>query len=112
VLLDKNSKKTRFLTQVVAELGLENVTVMHARCEDFRPAHGFTSILSRAFGSIRLFVETTQHLLAPGGRWLAMKGQYPEQELAELPPRFVVQSSERAAIKGRDIERHIIVVTN
>lgn len=106
-LLDKNSKKTRFLTQVAAELKLVNVEVVHKRCEEFHPAQGFDSILSRAFGTIRLFVETNEHLLHPDGSFLAMKGKYPQEELNELPDRFFAHVS-RLDIKGIDIERHIV----
>lgn len=108
VLLDKNSKKTRFQTQAIAELGLKNIAAVHDRCEDFQPAQGFDSILSRAFSTLRTFVETTEHLLAPTGIFIAMKGKYPQEELDDLPGHFVAQSSKRLAIKGVDVERHVI----
>lgn len=107
-LVDKNSKKTRFLTQAVAELGLKNVQVVHFRGEEFHPAHGFDNILSRAFGSLRLFVETTSHLLNPDGELIAMKGKYPDDELADLPAKVSVQSVQRIDINGIDIERHLV----
>lgn len=107
-LVDKNSKKTRFLIQAVAELGLKNVQVVHFRGEEFHPAHGFDSILSRAFGSLRLFVETTKHLLNPNGELIAMKGKYPDDELADLPAKVSVQSVQRIDINGIDIERHLV----
>jgi 16S rRNA (guanine527-N7)-methyltransferase len=108
VLMDKNSKKTRFLTQAVAELGLTNVEVIHSRCEDFHPAHCFDSILSRAFGTIGMFVETTQHLLCSHGQFIAMKGKYPQEELTEIPEHYSVLDVARLNIKGMDAERHIV----
>lgn len=113
-LLDKNSKKTRFLTQAIAELGLKNTQAVHQRGEEFHPAHGFDSILSRAFGSLRLFVDTTAHLLNPGGKLIAMKGKMPDDELAELadlPNKVRVQSVQHIDIKGVDIERHVVCLT-
>jgi 16S rRNA (guanine527-N7)-methyltransferase len=107
-LVDKNSKKTRFLIQAVAELGLKNVQVVHFRGEEFHPAHGFDNILSRAFGSLRLFVDTTRHLLNPDGELIAMKGKYPDDELADLPTEVSVQSVQHIDIKGIDIERHLV----
>lgn len=109
-LLDKTAKKTRFLTQVSAELGLKNVEIINARCEDFEYSSGFDGILSRAFGSLALFVATTEHLLAPNGKLIAMKGKYPQTELDEIPPDFCVEKSERVDIKGMNIERHVIVL--
>jgi 16S rRNA (guanine527-N7)-methyltransferase len=108
VLLDKTQKKTRFLVQVVAALGLKNVTVVCARCEAFRSATGFDSIVSRAFGTIALLLTSTQHLIRPEGQFLAMKGNYPEQELTELPTDFAVSSIEKLRIYGLDAARHLV----
>lgn len=110
-LLDKNSKKTRFLTQVCAELKLNNVTAIHARCEDFQPAQCFDNILSRAFGSLRLFTETTAHLLCDEGEFIAMKGKFPQEELDELPAQFLLQKMAPLDIKGIDVERHVICLS-
>ena len=108
VLLDKNSKKTRFLTQTIAELNLKNVSAVHNRSEDFHPAHCFDSILSRAFGTIEMFMETTNHLLCTNGIWIAMKGKYPEEELSILSDRNLTETMTRLSIKGIDVERHVI----
>jgi 16S rRNA (guanine527-N7)-methyltransferase len=107
-LLDKNNKKTRFMTQAVAELGLTNVTVIHSRTEDFKPAQCFDSILSRAFGTLHMFTETTAHLLCSDGIWLAMKGKYPDDELADIADRCKIQKIARLDLKGITIERHIV----
>src|SRR5438445_5925919 len=88
VLLDSNSKKTRFLTQVMCDLSLKNVDVVHARCEDYNPDIKFDSILSRAFASIEVMLETTQHLLAEQGQFLAMKGVYPTAEIKTISSPF------------------------
>lgn len=108
VLLDKNSKKTRFLTQVIAELGLKNVEVVHGRCEDFQPSERFDSILSRAFAALPLFVTGTVHLLKPSGYLIAMKGKYPQAELDAVPDTFKVESVTRLNVQGVEIERHIV----
>ncbi|MFZ5503565.1 MAG: 16S rRNA (guanine(527)-N(7))-methyltransferase RsmG [Pseudomonadota bacterium] len=79
-LLDSNSKKTGFVQQAAIELGLKNVSVHCARVEVWQPTEKFDGIVSRAFTALAEFLRSTRHLLAPGGRWAAMKGQ-PEQEL-------------------------------
>ncbi len=76
VVLDSNSKKTRFMTQAALELGLDNVTVVHARIEAYRPGRKFATIISRAYARLDAFVRQTEVLLAPGGQWLAMKGRF------------------------------------
>jgi len=108
VLLDKNSKKTRFLTQAIAELRLTNVQIIHQLTTNFHPTQCFDSILSRAFGTIRLFVESTEHLLCPNGKFIAMKGKYPQDELDDVPYRFHVHDVARLDIQGIDVARHII----
>jgi 16S rRNA (guanine527-N7)-methyltransferase len=110
VLLDSNSKKTRFLTQVQIELGIQNMTAMHARCETFAPAAGFDSIVSRAFSSIAVMLQGTQHLLAEGGLFIAMKGVYPEDELQAIPAGFTVVGVHPLDIKGLTAARHVVCI--
>lgn len=83
-LLDSNAKKTRFVQQVVLELGLKNVAICHNRVEQYQPGHAFNTVITRAFASLSDIVELTAHLLAEGGMLLAMKGPYVEAELAEV----------------------------
>lgn len=89
-LLDSNSKKTGFVRQAVIELGLKNVNVKCARIEDFQSAEKFDGIVSRAFTELGDFLRVTHHLLAPTGRWAAMKG-FAEKELASMPEDCMVE---------------------
>jgi 16S rRNA (guanine527-N7)-methyltransferase len=109
-LIDSIAKKTAFLLQAKAELGLANVNVVTARVEDFRPETGFDVITSRAFSDLKEFVTLTRHLLNPGGRWLAMKGLYPNEEVAVLPPDVKVSADHKLAVPGLDASRHLIVL--
>ncbi len=84
VLLDSNAKKTRFVQQVILELKLKNVSVIHSRVEDYQPKLGFDIITTRAFTNLADMVKMTAHLLSPNGVLLAMKGLIPEAELAEI----------------------------
>jgi len=84
VLLDSNAKKTRFVQQVILELKLKNVSVLHSRVEDYQPELGFDTVTMRAFASLPDIMKLTTHLLSADGVLLAMKGQIPEAELAEI----------------------------
>ena len=106
-LLDSNSKKTRFLTQVVAELGLTNVQVVHSRVENYQTSQRFDVIISRAVCSVDEFIRQTHHLLKPDGRFLAMKGRYPTEELAELTQAAEVLKLD---VPGLSAERHLVIV--
>jgi 16S rRNA (guanine527-N7)-methyltransferase len=107
-VVDTVQKKASFLQQAAIELGLKNVTVHHARVEDM---HGqFAQISSRAFAELALFVDLTRHLLAPGGRWLAMKGLRPDAEIAGLATDIAVEAVVPLAVPGLDAERHLIIL--
>jgi 16S rRNA (guanine527-N7)-methyltransferase len=110
-LLDANAKKTRFVTQAVGELGLKNVAVVQTRVENYRPVEKFDTLVARAFSSIADMLENAQHLCAPGGRFLAMKGVYPEAELAAVPPAFAVSEVAVLKVPGLDAERHLAIIT-
>jgi 16S rRNA (guanine527-N7)-methyltransferase len=107
-LLDSNGKKTRFLFQVKTALRLDNMLVHHARVESFRPPAPYDAVLSRAFASLQDMVACCRHLLAPGGRFLAMKGAYPAQELAELAPAYGVKAVHALAIPELGEQRHLV----
>lgn len=109
-LLDSNSKKTRFLSQAMYELPLNNIEVVHARCEDFKPVQKFDSILSRAFASIQVMLETTQHLLSEQGQFLAMKGVYPDAEIKAISSEFEVIAVHNLEITGLEAERHLVCI--
>jgi 16S rRNA (guanine527-N7)-methyltransferase len=108
--IDTVQKKTIFMRQVKAELGLSNVEVVHARVESYIPPSPFTQVISRAFSDIALFKQLTMHLMAPHGRWLAMKGLLPTEEFeaAGVQPKEVI----RLKIPNLQAERHLIVFEN
>jgi len=110
-LLDSNGKKTRFLNQCVLELGLKNVEVIHGRAEDCKLEKPFSQISSRAFTALDTLVGWCGDLLANEGSFLAMKGQYPDDEVAALPAGWQVSSSHSLEVPGAGGERHLLVVT-
>ena len=108
--LDSNGKKTRFQTQVKLELKLANLEVVHSRVEEFRPAQPFAGIVSRAFSSLADFAHWTRHLGDADTRWLAMKGQYPHEELAALPADFRVEAEQVLQVPGCQGQRHLLIL--
>ena len=110
VLLDSNGKKTRFINQVVGELGLHNVTVINERVENYRPEKRFDVVISRAFATINDMLEASTHLVTEKGLFLAMKGKYPHSEVEQLPRGFELISAVPLTIKGLDAERHLLML--
>ena len=107
-LVDAVQKKVSFLQQAAIELRLANVRAVHARVESLPGLYG--QITSRAFAELGDFVGLTQHLLAPGGRWLAMKGVRPEAELAMLPDGVQIETIQPLAVPGLGAERHLVIL--
>jgi 16S rRNA (guanine527-N7)-methyltransferase len=105
--VDTVAKKTRFITQVAAELSLKNLQSEHARVEEMKAAP-FPVITSRAFASLPDFVKLSRSLLAPGGVWMALKGQHPADEIAALPADIEVFHVEQLQVPGLDAQRCII----
>jgi len=109
-LLDSNSKKVAFLKQAAMELPLPGLVAQCLRVEAWQPEQKFAAITSRAFAEVADFVSLTRHLLAPGGRWLAMKGIYPQEELSRLPAGIVVEAVHPLVVPGVDGARHLVVM--
>ena len=107
-LLDSNGKKTRFLFQVKSSLNLSQVSIINERVEAYHPAQPFDIITSRAFASLYDMTHWCQHLLAQGGRFKAMKGVYPEAEIAAISQDYQLIDGQRLEVPGLAEERYLI----
>jgi 16S rRNA (guanine527-N7)-methyltransferase len=108
VLIESTGKKARFVQHAAATIGLVNVEVVNARAEAFDPRLPFDSVVCRAVGKLADFVRFAGHLCAPGGRLIAMKGQYPREELEDLPRGWRAVAIHPVAVPGLEAERHIV----
>lgn len=108
--IDAVQKKTIFMRQVKGELGLNNLEIVHGRVETFKPLQRFEQVISRAFSEIGLLMRLTQHLIAPHGRWLAMKGLMPVQEIEAITikPKRIIPLH----VPFLEAERHLLVFEN
>lgn len=106
--VDAVGKKAAFINQVSIELGLNNLSARHARVESLRGRFSYDVVTSRAFATLKDFVEITRGLTAPGGVWLAMKGVYPQCEIDELPDWVSVLETTPCAVPGLNAERHVV----
>lgn len=109
-LVDSNSKKGAFLRQAAIDLDLANLNVVVSRVEAFVPDARFGQVTSRAFAELADFVRLTRHLLAPGGRWLAMKGAAAESEIARLPADIRVDALRTLKVPGIDGVRQLAIL--
>ena len=108
--IDAVGKKAAFVNQVAIELGIKNLRAVHGRVEKLDGQ--WELITSRAFASLPDFVNLTRSLLAPGGRWLAMKGVLPEEEIRALPAGVRVDHVVPMTVPGLNERRNLIVLVD
>jgi 16S rRNA (guanine527-N7)-methyltransferase len=109
VLLDSLGKRITFLRQVVFQLKLTNVTPVLSRVEKYQPEIPFDGVLSRAFSSLNDMVSWCHHLIATEqGRFYALKGQYPNDEIESLPENILLTNSYKINVPELIGERHLI----
>jgi 16S rRNA (guanine527-N7)-methyltransferase len=109
-LVEANGKKARFLREAVRTLGLANAEVVQSRIEALERPGAFDAITARALATLPQILEFGGHLLAPGGKLLAMKGARPDAEIAALPRGWRLQTLHRLTVPGLEGERHLVVV--
>ena len=109
-LVESNGKKARFLREAVRQLGLKDVQVAESRIEAVDEPAAYDAITARALATLPLILELGGHLLKPDGVLLAMKGVYPADEIAALPPGWEVAASHPLRVPSVDAERHLVVV--
>jgi 16S rRNA (guanine527-N7)-methyltransferase len=108
-LIESNHKKSSFLRQVVAELEIRNAMVACERVEAIQPGGVYDVVISRAFADLPEFAKLAGHLVAPGGVLVAMKGLYPDEELALLPRSWRVENVFSLDVPGLGASRHLVV---
>jgi 16S rRNA (guanine527-N7)-methyltransferase len=109
-MIDTVHKKTAFLNQVKAELKLTNVSVHTMKVQDLVVEDKFDVITSRAFADLSDFVNWSGHLLAVGGKFIALKGVAPSEERERLPQDWRVVDLQPLWVPRLQAERHLVFI--
>lgn len=118
-LLDSLNKRIAFLQDVVKNLGLKDVKLIHGRAEDFglnvdfREAYDVAT--SRAVASINILSEYCLPFVKIDGVFIALKGENIEEELKNGEKAVKLLGGEIASvikyvIPGTDIARSIVTI--
>jgi len=110
-LVDGAGKKIRFIRHVGRTLKLANIHPLHQRVEALAENSAFANITSRAFASLKEFVQAVRPCADEDTRLLAMKGTYPGQEFEELPDWVNVKSVEQLTVPYLHAERHLVIMS-
>lgn len=115
VLLDSNGKKTQFLLYAKQQLNLSNVEVVKSRLEQYQPACGFNSVVTRAFSDLVTIVQKTLPLCCEDGIVFAMKGSYPQDELIALQATALSNTLKINTVEVQvpmlEGQRHLIMIS-
>ncbi|MFC8796228.1 16S rRNA (guanine(527)-N(7))-methyltransferase RsmG [Promicromonospora sp. NPDC057138] len=89
ILVEPMERRTTWLTEVVAELGLTNVQVKRGRAEEFHDAFEVDAVTSRAVAPLSKLVRMSMPLVRVGGEMVILKGRNVAQEVE--PARKVLR---------------------
>ena len=109
-LLDSNNKKIMFVQHVAGLLGLDNVTAVKGRGEDYAPGHRFDTVIARALAALPRLVEIAGHHVREDGVFVALKGRYPAEELEELKAPWSFDVEELHVPGLEDGSRHAVLL--
>ena len=111
VLLDSLGKRVRFLMHVKHELGLDNVTPVQSRVEEYQPSVKLDGVLSRAFASLQDMIDWCSHLIDHSGKFIALKGVFPSEELDSLHTGVKFEQKIALEVPDLDAQRHLIILS-
>ena len=109
-LLDSNNKKIMFVQHVAGLLGLDNVTAVKSRGEDYAPGHRFDTVIARALAALPRLVEIAGHHVKEDGVFVALKGRYPAEELEELKAPWSYEAKELHVPGLEEGSRHAVLL--
>jgi len=109
-LLDSNNKKIMFVQHVAGLLGLDNVTAVKGRSEDYAPGHRFDTVIARALATLQRLVEIAGHHVREDGVFVALKGRYPAEELEQLKAPWSPEVTELHVPGLEEGSRHAVLL--
>lgn len=118
-IIDSLQKRIGFLDHIVSTLGLTDVNCIHGRAEDVARSAAYRDrydlVTARAVARLNVLSEFCLPFAKPGGYFIAMKGNDPQEELKEadfairqLKGEFV--SDHAFELPMEDSGRHLIAV--
>jgi 16S rRNA (guanine527-N7)-methyltransferase len=110
VMLDSNSRKTRFIRQAIAHCGLKNAQVVQSRIEDYHSPDSLDFIVSRAYAPLAEFCDSVTHLLGPKTRLLTMKTGLGPKEVQQLDTNRFVFEEEILNVPGISETRSLVTI--
>lgn len=118
-LVDSLNKRIIFLEEVVKELNLKNITLIHARAEDFGKKEEyrekFDIAVSRAVANLSTLSEYLVPLVKIGGKVISMKASDASEEINNAKKAInvlggAIENVEKFTLPESDIGRTIVTI--
>ena len=119
LLLDSLNKRLNFLNEVIAELGLKDITTIHSRAEELQAKgeyrENFDLCVSRAVSALPTLSEYCLPYVKPGGKFVAYKAVGADEEIEASKTAIRVLGGEiketaHFTIKDTDYTRVLISI--
>lgn len=119
-IIDSLQKRISFLTHLVQSLGLEGVQCVHGRAEDLgrdpQYRDQFDLVTARAVARLNVLNEFCLPFVRKGGKFVAMKGSDPGEELQEAVASMKLLKAKRLAVHSMELPveqsaRHLIILS-
>lgn len=118
-LLDSSRKKLGFIEEAAAELGIEDIALVHSRAEDAGrdPNHRgrYDVAFARALADMTILAELGLPLVKVGGMLIAQKSEAADKEIEAAKPVIGqlggrIDRISRIRIPGTEIVRSLVVI--
>lgn len=112
-VVDSLDKRVRFLSDLVGQLKLDGVTLIHGRAEELTVKNTFDLVTARAVARLNVLTELCLPFVKPGGAFVAMKAPGFEEELQEAMAaiRILGGTLEKTIVYPLDEETdHVLIV--
>ena len=119
VLLDSLNKRIKFLDAVIEELGLENISTIHGRAEDFAKKkeyrEQFDLCVSRAVANLSTLSEYCLPFVAVNGSFVSYKSGDSEEEIQQAKHAISllggkVKNVDKFQLPGTDMGRALVEI--
>lgn len=107
LMLDSAARKTRFIQQAIAELNLDNATVLHTRVQD-ATSQAAQTVVARAFSTPVDIIESCRHLCSDGGVFVLFMAHV-GNKLDVLPDGCTLERVDAVNLPNSEATRHIVV---
>ena len=118
-LLDSLNKRTIFLKEVIKELDLNNIEVIHGRAEDYAHKKNYRECydyaISRAVAPLNILCEYLIPYVRVNGKMIAMKGSNATEEILSSETALTklnanISKSNKVILPNESGERYILII--